>query len=164
MALGWLTPRHHSLRASPVCSPGAASRTVPHMSSRSRGCHLEDRKPCCPKPPLVWNAMSPARASQAERLRERVCQAWVPTQPDLPLRANPPHSTAARTPRPHCSAAIPSVERPSTGLLIHSAVSLPSISLYNPSGVPVRCIFSLLGKLQLAHLLPVSSMIVNAQS
>lgn len=46
MAVGQarLTPHRHSSGASPVCSPAAASRRAPHTSSRSRGCHLEDRK------------------------------------------------------------------------------------------------------------------------
>lgn len=46
----WLTPHHHSLGASPICSPGAASRRVLHTSSHSKGCHLEDRKRCALSP------------------------------------------------------------------------------------------------------------------
>lgn len=84
MALGeaWLTPRHHSLAASPVCSPGAASRRALHMSSHSKGCRLEDRKWCALSPPWMQKALSPALGlySQATGRERGVSQVTISTQ------------------------------------------------------------------------------------
>lgn len=59
-----LTPRRHSLAASPVCSPGAASRRAPHTSSHSKGCRLEDRKWCALSPLDTEGAVSGPGALQ----------------------------------------------------------------------------------------------------
>ena len=82
-----LTPRRHSLAASPVCSPGAASRRVLHTSSHSKGCRLEDRKRCTLSPPWMQKALSPALGpySQGTGRKRRVSQATISTQSRHPL-------------------------------------------------------------------------------
>lgn len=82
-----LTPRRHSLAASPVCSPGAASRRVLHTSSHSKGCRLEDRKRCTLSPPWMQKALSPALGpySQGTGRKMGVSQATISTQSRHPL-------------------------------------------------------------------------------
>ena len=96
MALGeaWLTPHRHSLAASPVCSPGAASRRVLHTSSHSKGCRLEDRKRCALSPPWMQKALSPVLGlySQGTGRKRAVSQATISTQSRHPLGQT--HSTS----------------------------------------------------------------------
>ena len=93
MALGEarLTPRRHSLAASPVCSPGAASRRALHTSSHSKGCRLEDRKRCALSPPWMQKALSPALGlySQATGGERGVSQVTISTQSRRPLGHTP---------------------------------------------------------------------------
>lgn len=82
----WLTPRRHSLAASPVCSPGAASRRVLHTSSHSKGCRLEDRKRCALSPPLdAEGTVSCPGALQPRDWKRGVSQATISTQSRHPL-------------------------------------------------------------------------------
>lgn len=92
-----LTPHHHSSGASPACSPVAASRRALHMSSRSRGCRLEDRK-CPQRVPLASLVQKPKSSAQGLRSQEtgrRKGRSRVRTLRDLPLSAYPWQSKMA---------------------------------------------------------------------
>lgn len=93
MALGQarLTPRRHSLAASPACSPGAASRRALRTSCHSKGCRLEDRRRCALSPPRKQKALSPALGlcSQATGRKRGVSQVTISTQSRRPLGRTP---------------------------------------------------------------------------
>ena len=87
----WLTPHHHSLGASPICSPGAASRRVLHTSSHSKGCHLEDRKRCALSPLgcrrqhlLPWGYRAKDLGERRGVSSDAECPAWSSSGASLP--------------------------------------------------------------------------------
>lgn len=159
----WLTPHHHSLGASPICSPGAASRRVLHTSSHSKGCHLEDRKRCALSPLgcrrqhlLPWGYTAKGLGERQECVK----QCWAPGVIFLRHKPTARHSWTSATDRAPVRRLL-SAEDPPQSPSFPCYSSSPSLSTHSTSTVPMTWIFFLIGSLYLCYAIPILSINVN---